>query len=103
MIPNFVKKKFVDELFTIEYVGIVGGEKMNLYSTGGATPTFVNDGSGAKVWKSLRDVKLHANIVNKSALFENNPVVCKYTVHYVGTDRYVEREVLGLLANIIDE
>lgn len=98
---KFIMKHFVTEFYTIEYEGIVGGETHTLYSSGGSYPTFSNH--NGKVWKSLRDIKLHLCMIDSEGLrnryLEQNPVVCKYSL--VGGS--VVREVVCVLSDMLTE
>lgn len=100
MVADFIKKQFITELYTIEYDTEIGGSVCTLFSSGGDHPSFSN--TGGKVWKSMRDIKLHLHMfkgdkVRARHYLEHNPVVCRYTL--VGGS--IVKEVVCLLSSLV--
>ena len=102
MVADFIKKQFTTELYTIEYDAEIGGSVCTLFSSGGDHPSFSN--TGGKVWKSMRDIKLHLHMFKGDAVrtrhyLEHNPVVCRYTLVGGAT---IYREVICLLESMLE-
>ena len=96
---KFIENQFVTEIYTIEYDTTINGEKITMYSSGGTRPSFSN--TGGKVWKSIRDIKLHlVGVGNGSVMrhyLEYNPVV----VHYQLVGGSIVKEVVCLLSSLV--
>ena len=96
---KFIEKQFVTELYTIEYETTINGEKIIMYSSGGTRPSFSN--TGGKVWKSIRDIKLHLIGVGNGSVMrhylEHSPVV----VHYQLVGGSIVKEVVCLLSSLV--
>ena len=96
---KFIKKQFVTEFYTIEYETTINCERITMYSSGGANPSFNNN--NGKVWKSIRDIKLHLAGVDDGSVMrhylEHSPVV----VHYQLVGGSIVKEVVCLLSSLV--
>lgn len=96
MIPQFIKRKFIKKLFTIECDVMRNGEMVTLYASGGMYSSF--DKTDGKAWVSIGAIKNHLHCVTNISDYKNNGVnVVAYTIDGDVITRSIERSMDSLI------